>query len=88
MPIALIGKVYCKVDANYSSIEIGDLLTTSDTPGYAMKAADPLKAFKVTIRSHRFHITIPDLCCTGLLCSFHELLNYINIFTWFKINFH
>ncbi len=45
MPIALVGKTYCKVDAQYSSIEVGDLLTTSSTPGHAMKAADPLKAF-------------------------------------------
>jgi hypothetical protein len=44
-PIALIGKVYCKVDAQYSPVEVGDLLTTSPTPGYAMKADDPLKAF-------------------------------------------
>jgi hypothetical protein len=44
-PIALIGKVYCKVDSEYSAIEVGDLLTTSPTPGYAMKAADPSKAF-------------------------------------------
>jgi hypothetical protein len=42
--VALGGKVYCKVDAHYASIEVGDLLTTSDTPGYAMKAADPLRA--------------------------------------------
>jgi hypothetical protein len=47
--IALVGKVYCKVDANYSPIEIGDLLTTSPTPGHAMKAADPLKAFGAVI---------------------------------------
>jgi hypothetical protein len=45
MPMALIGKVYCKVDARYSPIEVGDLLTTSPTPGHAMKATDPLKAF-------------------------------------------
>jgi len=45
MPVALVGKVYCKVDAQYDSIEVGDLLTTSDTLGHAMKAADPLKAF-------------------------------------------
>ena len=44
-PIALLGKVYCKVDASYAPIEVGDLLTTSDRPGHAMKAADPLKAF-------------------------------------------
>ena len=45
MPIALVGKVYCKVDAGYSPIEVGDLLTTSPTPGHAMKAEDPAKAF-------------------------------------------
>lgn len=44
-PIALIGKVYCKVDAQYGAIKIGDLLTTSATLGHAMKAADPTKAF-------------------------------------------
>ena len=45
LPIALLGKVYCKVDARYSTITVGDLLTTSSTPGHAMKATDPLKAF-------------------------------------------
>lgn len=45
MPIALMGKVYCKVDASYGAIEVGDLRTTSPTPGQAMKATDPLKAF-------------------------------------------
>jgi hypothetical protein len=45
MPIGLVGKVYCKVDARYSPIDVGDLLTTSPTPGHAMKADDPLKAF-------------------------------------------
>lgn len=44
-PIALLGKVYCKVDASYAPIEVGDLLTTSDTAGHAMKASDPLEAF-------------------------------------------
>lgn len=44
-PIALMGKVYCKVDASYGAIEVGDLLTTSPSPGHAMKAADPMKAF-------------------------------------------
>ncbi len=45
MPVALVGKVFCKADANLSPIEIGDLLTTSSTPGHAMKATDPLHAF-------------------------------------------
>ena len=48
-PIALVGKVYCKVDAQYGAIKTGDLLTTSSTPGHAMKAVDPLKAFGTVI---------------------------------------
>jgi hypothetical protein len=48
-PIALLGKAYCKVDAGHGAIEIGDLLTTSPTPGHAMKADDPLKAFGTVI---------------------------------------
>jgi hypothetical protein len=48
-PIALMGKVYCKVDAQYGAIEVGDLLTTSLTPGHAMKTDDPLKAFGAVI---------------------------------------
>ena len=43
--LALMGKVYCKVDAQYSQIDIGDILTTSRTPGHAMRALDPMKAF-------------------------------------------
>ena len=49
MPIALMGRVYCKVDADYSPIATGDLLTTSQTPGHAMKADDHLKAFGAVI---------------------------------------
>src|SRR5262249_49959275 len=49
VPIALVGKVHCKVDAETSPIEVGDLLTTSSTPGHAMKATDPLKAFGAVI---------------------------------------
>ena len=48
-PVALLGKVFCKVDASYGPIEVGDLLTTSNTPGHAMKAYDPLKAFGTVI---------------------------------------
>jgi hypothetical protein len=44
-PIALIGKVFCKVDARYGAVGIGDLLTTSDTPGHAMATTDPSRAF-------------------------------------------
>lgn len=49
VPVALIGKVYCKVDARYGHIETGDLLTTSPTRGHAMKANDPRKAFGAVI---------------------------------------
>jgi hypothetical protein len=43
--IALVGKTYCKADAEYGFIAVGDLLTTSPTRGHAMKAVDPAKAF-------------------------------------------
>jgi hypothetical protein len=47
--VALIGKVYCQVDATHGSIAVGDLLTTSPTPGHAMVARDPARAFGATI---------------------------------------
>jgi hypothetical protein len=47
--IALVGKVYCKVDAQYGPVEVGDLLTTSPTQGHAMKASEPSKAFGAVI---------------------------------------
>jgi len=49
LPIALIGRVFCKVDADQGAIAVGDLLTTSPTPGHAMKADDPLQAFGAVI---------------------------------------
>ncbi|SDE89221.1 hypothetical protein SAMN04487996_107301 [Dyadobacter soli] len=39
-PVALTGRVYCRVDASLGAICPGDLLTTSTTAGHAMKAAD------------------------------------------------
>ena len=48
-PVALVGKVQCCVDARYGPIDVGDLLTTSDTAGHAMRASDPLKAFGAVI---------------------------------------
>ena len=48
-PIALLGKVYCKVDARHGAIEIGDLLTTSPTAGHAMRVDDPFKALGTII---------------------------------------
>ena len=42
--VALAGRVYCNVDASFESVEVGDLLTTSSLPGYAMKVIDKNKA--------------------------------------------
>jgi hypothetical protein len=49
LPIALIGKVHCKVDADAAPIEIGDLLTTSATPGHAMKVSEHGRALGAVI---------------------------------------
>ncbi|MGH9847166.1 MAG: hypothetical protein ACREEM_51375 [Blastocatellia bacterium] len=43
-PVALSGRVYVWADASQGAIEPGDLLTTSATPGHAMKVADATKA--------------------------------------------
>jgi hypothetical protein len=48
-PVALTGRVYCQVDASYGRVEPGDLLTTSATPGHAMKVTDYSKAQGATI---------------------------------------
>lgn len=48
-PVALSGRVYCWADASKSSIESGDLLTTSDTPGHAMKVTDYNKSQGATL---------------------------------------
>jgi len=47
--LSLVGKVFCKVDAQYSPIRVGDMLTTSATPGHAMAVRDCHKAFGTVI---------------------------------------
>ena len=42
--VALSGRVYVLADASNGSIEPGDLLTTSSTPGHAMKVSDHARA--------------------------------------------
>ncbi len=42
--VALTGRVYCWCDASTGSVRPGDMLTTSNTPGHAMKAIDHAKA--------------------------------------------
>ena len=48
-PVAVMGKVNCRVNADIAPVEIGDLLTTSAMSGYAMKAEPTLKAFGAVI---------------------------------------
>jgi hypothetical protein len=43
-PIAMSGCVWVHADATHEAIEPGDLLTTSDTPGHAMKTSNPTRA--------------------------------------------
>ncbi|WP_324680485.1 hypothetical protein [Hymenobacter sp. GOD-10R] len=45
LPIALVGKVFCLVDATNAPVQIGDLLTTANQVGHAMKATDRQAAF-------------------------------------------
>jgi len=49
LSVSLVGKVFCKVDGQYAPIAVGDLLTSSPTPGHAMKATDPRRAFGAII---------------------------------------
>jgi len=47
--VALMGSVMCKADATDAPIRIGDLLTTSATPGHAMRASDRRRSFGAVI---------------------------------------
>ena len=42
--VALTGRVYVLADAKNGAINPGDLLTTSDSPGHAMRVTDPSRA--------------------------------------------
>jgi hypothetical protein len=44
LDVALAGRVYCSVDATKEAVQPGDLLTTSDLPGHAMKVVDRERA--------------------------------------------
>jgi hypothetical protein len=48
-PISIVGKAACLADAAFGRIEAGDLLTSSPTVGYAMRASDARKAPGATI---------------------------------------
>lgn len=43
-PVALSGRVYCQADTSAGPIQPGDLLTTADIPGHAMRVTDHTRA--------------------------------------------
>jgi hypothetical protein len=49
VPVALLGRVWCRAAARGEAIELGDLVTTAATPGHAMKACDPQRSFGAVI---------------------------------------
>jgi hypothetical protein len=48
-PIALSGRVWVHADASTSAIRPGDLLTTAELPGHAMKVTDPSRSVGAVI---------------------------------------
>jgi hypothetical protein len=48
-PVALAGRVYCLADASTGTIRPGDLLTSSNVPGHAMKVTDKRMAGRAII---------------------------------------
>jgi hypothetical protein len=68
--VSCLGKAYCKADATGAPIEVGDLLTSSPNPGYAMRAIDPQRAFGSVIGKALRPLPkgkdlIPILICLG-----------------------
>jgi hypothetical protein len=49
LALALSGKVWVLFDADRGAVEVGDLLTSSPTPGHAMRATDLTRAFGTVI---------------------------------------
>ena len=49
LPIAVAGQVYVRVNLEGDAIAVGDMLVSSGTPGVAMKASDPMKAFGAVV---------------------------------------
>jgi hypothetical protein len=49
VPVALLGRAWCNVDASIEPIRVGDLLTTAARPGHAMKASNSERAFGAVI---------------------------------------
>jgi len=68
-PVALSGRVYCMADASMGEIKPGDLLTTSDVAGHAMKAVD----------RDRSHGTVIGKAMTGLKDGRGMVLVLVNL---------
>jgi hypothetical protein len=49
VPVALLGRVWCKADASAEAIDVGDLVTTAARPGHAMRASDADRSFGAVI---------------------------------------
>jgi hypothetical protein len=47
--VSLMGKAFCKVDASYGAISVGDLLTSSPEPGHAMLADSQERSFGTVV---------------------------------------
>lgn len=47
--LSLAGKVFCRANTSNGSIAVGDLLTSSATPGCAMRATDSARAFGAVV---------------------------------------
>lgn len=56
-PVALTGRVWVWCDATTEPVAPGDLLTTADTPGHAMRATDSTRSPGATIGKAMTHLT-------------------------------
>lgn len=63
LPVAVFGKVYCKVDARTEPVSAGDLLCSSALRGVAMRASDSGRAFGAVVGK----ALAPLAGCVGLV---------------------
>jgi hypothetical protein len=70
-PVALSGRVYVHCDAAQAAIKPGDLLTTSDTPGHAMKVTDPTRASNAIIGKAMSSLSKGDKGLVLVLVNLH-----------------
>ncbi len=68
--VALAGTVTCKADASYGAIQVGDLLTTSPTPGHAMRAQSFQRERSLARRWNLWRAAKPASGCSRCCGSF------------------